>query len=402
MRLPGAIAVAALAGFAAAGQQEPAEVYLLRSNPQKATESSPRIPREIARHVLLQRTSRSSYAIALGDIPATTDAETAISYINNFGKGQQPLFGENGVSAGPAQLVILLEGVTADNARPLKSALAKTSWSQPSFLVSDPPSSRATDRLVRDFRVAGASSLPGCTLEAAVNPNDKACWDGLSAVVSVDARKTPESIDALSSNIQRLAKFVSNGEVEAALVLIPESSRDSRISSWAPRAPSPLAELRHRNADSETVLSDELPEPAATDASKAPGPNVAGEAHIWAPNTRQTIPQCFQSQNSCETRTNNCSGGHGRCINRYASDAKSDTVCFACHCDRLPVPDRPGRTVQWAGTMCQKKDVSEPFWLIAGFTVTIVGVLSFTIGLLFGVGQEKLPGVIGAGVSRSK
>lgn len=52
--------------------------------------------------------------------------------------------------------------------------------------------------------------------------------------------------------------------------------------------------------------------------------------------------------------------------------------------------------------MCQKEDVSVQFWLIAGFTVTIVGAVTFAIGLLFSVGEEQLPGVIGAGVSRSK
>jgi 1,4-dihydroxy-2-naphthoate octaprenyltransferase len=50
--------------------------------------------------------------------------------------------------------------------------------------------------------------------------------------------------------------------------------------------------------------------------------------------------------------------------------------------------------------MCQKKDVSVPFWLLAGFTIGIIGVVTFAIGLLYSIGEEKLPGVIGAGVSR--
>jgi 1,4-dihydroxy-2-naphthoate octaprenyltransferase len=52
--------------------------------------------------------------------------------------------------------------------------------------------------------------------------------------------------------------------------------------------------------------------------------------------------------------------------------------------------------------MCQKEDISVQFWLIAGFTIMIVGVTAFAIGLLYSVGEETLPGVIGAGVSRSK
>jgi hypothetical protein len=65
-------------------------------------------------------------------------------------------------------------------------------------------------------------------------------------------------------------------------------------------------------------------------------------------------------------------------------------------------PTQGRKTVHWGGNMCQKEDISVQFWLIAGFTVMIVGVVTFAIGLLYSVGEETLPGVIGAGVSRSK
>lgn len=60
------------------------------------------------------------------------------------------------------------------------------------------------------------------------------------------------------------------------------------------------------------------------------------------------------------------------------------------------------KTVQWGGPACQKKDVSIPFWLLAGFTVLLVGVVTWAIGLLYSVGSEELPSVIGAGVSGGK
>jgi hypothetical protein len=183
---------------------------------------------------------------------------------------------------------------------------------------------------------------------------------------------------------------------------MPESSRSSGSDSWGsnPRA---ADELRRR--DSEMVLTDGTTEqPAATGAAKA------GDALPWAlqEKNRPAIPQCFQSQNSCETRTNNCTGGHGKCINKYGEGAKETQVCFACHCVPQVIVEGEGEeqigrtTVRWGGNMCHKKDVSSPFWLITGFTVTLVGILSFAIGLLFNIGEERLPGVIGAGVSRSK
>jgi hypothetical protein len=79
--------------------------------------------------------------------------------------------------------------------------------------------------------------------------------------------------------------------------------------------------------------------------------------------------------------------------------------CYACGCspsvDRFLDGDqqRPSyRHIYWGGAACQKKDVSGPFWLIAIFTVVMIGLVSWSIGMLFSIGEETLPGVIGAGV----
>lgn len=60
------------------------------------------------------------------------------------------------------------------------------------------------------------------------------------------------------------------------------------------------------------------------------------------------------------------------------------------------------KTVQWGGPACQKKDVSVPFWLLAGFSVLLVSAISWGVGLLYSVGSEELPSVIGAGVAMGK
>jgi hypothetical protein len=214
--------------------------------------------------------------------------------------------------------------------------------------------------------------------------------------------KSPEIISSLVTNLDRLSKFVSSGELEALLVLLPESSRISKLTSWsASRRPSsPSADLRRR--ENELVISDEMPAP--------PAATSAANDAFWADNVDKAaaarIPACFQSLNSCETRTNKCSGGHGICVDRYANDTKAKSPCFACHCMSTVVLDGTEpkaigeKTIRWAGNMCQKKDVSVPFWLLAGFSIALVGVTTFAIGLLYSIGEEKLPGVIGAGVSR--
>ena len=56
-------------------------------------------------------------------------------------------------------------------------------------------------------------------------------------------------------------------------------------------------------------------------------------------------------------------------------------------------------TTYWGGPACQKKDVSVEFWMIALFSVAMVGLISFAVGSVWSMGDDELPSVIGAGVS---
>jgi hypothetical protein len=188
---------------------------------------------------------------------------------------------------------------------------------------------------------------------------------------------------------------VADGDLEVLLVVLPESSRSSKLNHWSAAAAGTATDLRRRR-DAEMVISDQdNTKPKATTPAKKPAARRA-----------KRIPQCFASLKSCMADTNECSG-HGECVNKYGSGGNSTdsaSSCFACLCKATVVsaPDKPRKTKHWGGNMCQKEDISVQFWLIAGFTVTIVGAVTFAIYLLFGVGEETLPGVIGAGVSRSK
>jgi len=117
----------------------------------------------------------------------------------------------------------------------------------------------------------------------------------------------------------------------------------------------------------------------------------------------KVVPSCFSSLDTCISSTNNCSG-HGACIEKYSGDQSS---CFACVCVDTFESVRKNTstynvTTSWGGGACQKIDVSAPFWLIFTFTIVIVAVLAWAIGMMFSIGEEKLPGVISAGVSNTK
>ena len=179
---------------------------------------------------------------------------------------------------------------------------------------------------------------------------------------------------------------------------MPESSRASPHKHWSASAAAAerSASNMRRWREPEAVLSN------IEVNDQTPNPNTFA-------NRARPIPQCFPSFNSCMERTGNCSN-HGECVNKYGGGTGEEggASCFACACKpsvmRGGAADRGGgrKTVHWGGNMCQKEDISVQFWLIAGFTITIVGAITFAIGLLFKVGEEPLPGVIGAGVSRSK
>lgn len=166
-----------------------------------------------------------------------------------------------------------------------------------------------------------------------------------------------------------------------------------KASKWSEKT----QELRRRQWPAEQVISDYEPsesEAPTSDATKADDPSSIFYA------TAGKIPSCFGSEDSCQSSTGNCSG-HGSCLNRYAKPDGSEgkETCYACHC--LSTVSDSGSLTHWAGPTCAKKDVSVAFWLFAGFTIVMVGILTLSISMLFNVGEEKLPGVIGAGVSKS-
>ena len=60
MRLIASLAAAALSGLAVGASPQSADVYLLQASPSQSSPETPSIPKEVARHILLQRVSTYS------------------------------------------------------------------------------------------------------------------------------------------------------------------------------------------------------------------------------------------------------------------------------------------------------------------------------------------------------
>jgi hypothetical protein len=181
--------------------------------------------------------------------------------------------------------------------------------------------------------------------------------------------------------------LASEFEKQITVLLLPSSSLDA-------------ASTHQRRSDwREEFLS--VPD---NSVFSAPVSAVMPELQQLTVTPSALTPVCHASNSSCVTASNNCSG-HGYCYLKYASkDEAIASDCYACKCVQTLVqnPDGTVKTVQWGGAACQKKDVSTPFFLVAGITILLLVAVGNGMRLLFSVGQENLPSVIGAGVGNSR
>lgn len=128
-------------------------------------------------------------------------------------------------------------------------------------------------------------------------------------------------------------------------------------------------------------------------------PTVSSQPTLFKSNSSsnftlpRTIPQYFQSKDSCDNTTNSCMG-HGSCVKAHGN-------LFHCKCNSTIVrknDDGTTKSVKWGGNACQKKDISTEFILFALFGIFFTTVVVGSIGLLYTMGSQDLPSVIGAGV----
>ena len=157
-----------------------------------------------------------------------------------------------------------------------------------------------------------------------------------------------------------------------------------------------------------SLIPREAPEePLSDDAVSVTDVRPSATTHRAASSSVQTgpIPTCFPSKLECESRTNNCTG-HGECLFKFKDkQGNKEYECYGCLCTKPETrknPDGSKKTTYFGGGACQKKDVVMPFWLLTGVTVFFLFIVSWGIGLLYSMGNEDLPSVIGAGVSGPK
>ncbi|PLB44681.1 hypothetical protein P170DRAFT_390929 [Aspergillus steynii IBT 23096] len=131
-----------------------------------------------------------------------------------------------------------------------------------------------------------------------------------------------------------------------------------------------------------------------------PKTTISTSGAMFESNPLHVAPVCYASNSSCSEMTRNCSG-HGYCYKKSgSSDQNAPSDCYACKCQETTIRKDDGtiQKIKWGGSACQKRDISSPFFLVAGITILVLLATGAAIGMLYNVGQEQLPGVISAGV----
>jgi len=389
-----------------------AKVLYLDSNPDASTSPPARdqiVSPDTARLILAQRLGVGQYhSVAGAD-------EEAIQQINAFGSQQQALFGQDKHKDQVSRLLVMVEGVDYDAEKEIQTTLHKDFRS---FAISPAPHPADSAELFKTFEaeVRETIRLPSEEHDLrnfvsqlnGLNLADAALFDEHHAILRFSI-KSKDQLSALNQAISGLADLAFTRDTSLTFVFTPSASSSTKPSkspfgltkskrdSKALRQPQEKPLLTAHNA----MTSDSLtpPEPISPNLAASKSKPLSGP-----------IPTCFPSLNACQRGTNNCTS-HGECILKWSTDTTNDggsvskQDCYGCACTKPEVrknKDGTKKTTRFGGAACHKKDVVFPFWLLAGTTVGIIGVITFGLGMLYEMGNQELPSVIGAGVSGPK
>ncbi|KAF7593889.1 hypothetical protein BBP40_010700 [Aspergillus hancockii] len=332
--------------------------------------------------------------------------QNTVELLDRYGGPQRPLFGSNVGHQHTSRSLLVIEGIDAE-VGDLVVTNPLADFLDDDFLRSlsamSPDSVKATTTKHCEFNGEGEASpdllqsirncIPkGSAVEAVTQTFKKElfgqikmaeAWvdeQSLTATLKVSAQPPNTSVssgftaDLLISLLHNLRALSSEGKLVTA-VLLPCSNKDKGSTR----------KVNPRGAIKETLF-------------KSSG------ASAMTTFQDQTFPVCFTSNSSCDETTNSCSG-HGFCHKKFGSandEAASD--CYACKCKETVVTKEDGtvQKVRWGGPACQKRDISSPFFLIAGISVLVVVAAGTAIGMLYHIGQGELPGVISAGVGPAR
>ncbi|KAB8611426.1 hypothetical protein FH972_025931 [Carpinus fangiana] len=380
-----------------------AHVYIADPNPSSA--SVPSFSASTARLIFARR-------LGLSQFHSLTQEDAhgeAIPALNVYGGVSDGLFGSK--SAAPSRSLVFVEGYE-DHNEILPEELIKNTMR---FSIDAVPTPQENAKLIQDLQdqhtvlraqqtQSSFSSSELVEIETLAKghagPNEEV-KSHLKQLLDSDARPIIVLMDPIPTGIFSKRTVSNWGKYKT--VMRRQSEFSSGRPDITPEMPVDPVEVEVAPEDEETLTSETSDRPSPdydwVDVQQDDDDHD-GEDRRNTTAPRGILPQCYTSESSCRKTTNDCSG-HGSCKSKYRYVEGPKTVeCFACRCDASSQGEGSAKSITyWSGPACQKRDVSTPFWLLSGITIGLVLVISWGIGLLYAMGQEELPSVIGAGVA---
>ncbi|KAJ5204073.1 uncharacterized protein N7498_004952 [Penicillium cinerascens] len=386
-------------------------IFMFPSNGQgyKSTISKQQTVSEDVARLILELRSQSSLASVLGQMEAD-----AVDHLNQFADARSTLFGGSENIESPGKSIIFFEGIDHEVGLNLRKKQLH------SLIVPHSPLNLVDDSLESLMEIdnkgkhcvylKGASGVDSKTAQTA---NDCLLMDPVlshaSGLFDRDLLDLVGSVETWVSMDQ---------ETTASWLIFKASSSDDVLVTKS------LQSIFQDLTKQSSLKNREITAVVLPTASHSLGSSqiLQRDSEVWTKSSASSAqyalrrsaqdlalhsnlaPVCHASNSSCAEATNNCSG-HGFCYLKYGSGEEGSTGnCYACQCQQTVVRKTDGTTqkIQWGGPACQKKDISSPFFLIAGVSVLAILMVGSAIGMLFSMGQEELPSVISAGVGGSK
>ncbi|KAL6239430.1 hypothetical protein BDW75DRAFT_140338 [Aspergillus navahoensis] len=371
-----------------------ASIITFGSETQQQGPKSPDISTATLRQ-LLELRSRSPTTSSL----ESTDEEN-IEFLNKLAGPPARLFGATPTDEGLDTLLVVLEGLTGGIGRSLHDEYGNE------LLTAAFATGSAKDTFLDSILEARAEGI--------VSPESKHCSFPSDTNEGFVMSCLPENFDlTLDSG---LLNQVTMGEYwvnyRKGLVVVHIAFKSQGIPGYINNLKSFLSSLRSLSLNGRRVTAVVLPDSSATQkpprSRRAPEHTALDTTINWETDKRlmaadqqaqvslPIAPVCYASNSSCNDATNTCSS-HGACYEKSSG-------CYACLCHETYVKTASGaeRKIQWGGAACQKRDISSPFFLIMGVTITVLLAITSAIVMVFGLGNDELPGVISAGVGSAR
>ncbi|KAL8710894.1 MAG: hypothetical protein Q9225_007218 [Loekoesia sp. 1 TL-2023] len=338
------------------------------------------------RLLLARRLGLSQYHTLEG-----TDDST-LRVLNDFGGEQQPLLSTDEQWLDHQRNLIIIDGVENPE------EIIKPELQKVALTIPNPPYSSHTQRLVEDLFRQAQEDVVSLLRDISSPISSRTAILHITLPDAVSSRNTGAT-KKLSESLSDLLRPDSSHET--TIVLMPPSSQKSKHTSTSPYGNYAMPESQHlraREVQSEALLTAPSAAQTSLASHRHSTPQTLKASSVPRPGI---LPVCHSSLDKLLDATNNCSG-HGLPYLKHNGTSEKNPDCYACKCRKTVIDrgDSKGvKTVEWAGPACSKKDLSMPFWLLAGISIAMVATVSWGVGLLFSIGQEELPSVIGAGVA---